>query len=398
MKIAYLDCFSGVSGDMMLAALLACGVSPDDLRSDLAGLSLPGWTLDVENVSVSGIDALDVTVQVSGEQPHRHLEDIERILDQSTLTDNVRQRATAVFVRLAQAEGRVHGCAPEHVHFHEVGAVDAIVDIVGCCCLLDRLGVDAIECASLPMGHGFVTCAHGNIPLPAPAVLEITKNVPVHGVDVEGELVTPTGAALVTVLARAFGPMPAMTQHVVGYGAGKSRFPGQPNLLRVVVGEASPDQSSEEVVVLEANLDDFNPQFYDVLSERLFQRGALDVYLTDVQMKKGRPGVLVTVLAPPARGPELVDTMFAETTTLGLRMQTKRRLCMDREWVSVETRYGKVRVKLGRWRGSVLKAAPEYEDVRACAEQAGVPLMAVHQAAMVAYGEKTDSDGPSGCA
>jgi len=388
MIIAYFDCFSGVSGDMALGALIACGVDADDLRAELARLNLPGWKLDAQPTSLNGIGATDVTVtQTEEPQQGRHLADIEAILTASDLTDNVRQKASAVFRRLAEAEAKVHQTMPDRIHFHEVGAIDAIVDIVGVCIALERLGVEALHCAPLPMSRGFAECTHGTIPLPAPAVLELARGVPVYSVDVEGELVTPTGAALMTTLAHRFGPMPTMTIQTIGYGAGKRRFSNRPNLLRVVIGETVEDAFSgaPEVAVLETNLDDFSPQFYEPLSERLFAAGAMDVFLAPIQMKKGRPATLLTALAPPEKAEALANVIFAETTTLGIRFQTMRRLCLEREWVTVETAYGPIRVKVGRWRGTETTAAPEYEDVKAAARAHNAPIKAVYQAAILAY-------------
>ncbi len=391
MKIAYFDCFSGISGDMTLGALLACGVETEWLRAELQRLNLPGWRLDVEPTSRNGIGATDVTVAITEEQGHgRHLHHIEEILAKSVISPAIQAKALAVFIKLADAEARIHQTTPDRIHFHEVGAVDAIVDIVGSCLLLEKLGVERVVSSPLPMGRGFVECMHGTIPIPAPATLEMLQGVPVYSVDVEGELVTPTGAAILKTLAAGFGPMPAMTVRASGYGAGKKQFGNRPNLLRVILGDTVEDvfSAAPEVTVLETNLDDFSPQFYEPLSERLFAAGALDVYLAPIQMKKGRPATLVTVLAPPEKAEALADIIFTETTTLGIRFNTMRRLCMEREWRAVETPYGSIRIKIGRWKGEEKTAAPEYEDVRAAAERAGAPLKLVLQAAMNAYSQE----------
>ncbi len=389
MRIAYFDCFSGVSGDMTLGALLACGVPEERLRAELDRLKLPGWRLDVVETERNGIGAVDVTVTLTEPQGHgRHLHHIAEILDHSDLPDAVRQKALAVFTRLAEAEAKIHQTTVERIHFHEVGAVDAIVDIVGACAALEYLGVHAVRCSPLPMGRGFVECMHGTIPLPAPAVLELTRDVPVYGEDVEGELVTPTGAALVKTLASGFGAMPPMTVRTAGYGAGKKQFGTRPNLLRVVVGDAveSAFTGAAEVAVLETNLDDLSPQFYESLTERLFEEGALDVFLAPIQMKKGRPATLLTVLCPPERADAIAERVFRETTTLGIRYTTMRRLCLDREWSTVETAYGRIRVKVGKWRGEETTASPEYEDVKAAALAHNVPVKTVYQAALSAFG------------
>ena len=392
MRIAYFDCFSGVSGDMTLGALIACGVSVDDLKADLARLNLPGWELKADSVSRNGIGAIDVTVSLTQKQGHgRHLHHIEEILNAADIPADVRAKARDVFRRLAVAEAKVHQTTVESIHFHEVGAVDAIVDIVGSCFALERLGVERIVCAPLALGHGFVNCAHGMIPLPAPAVVELTTGYPVRSVDVEGETVTPTGAALMTTLAAEFGLIPAMTVRAVGYGAGKSDFGDRPNLLRVVIGDTIDDDTSDEdaIAVIETNIDDMPSQHYELLSERLFAAGAVDVFLTAIQMKKNRPATLVTVLAPEDKVDAVVDVIFTETTTLGVRFRREQRRCQERTWVSVETAYGAIRIKVGSWRGAVKSVTPEYDDAKAAARAYSVPLKAVHEAAMAAYRKYT---------
>lgn len=388
MRTAYFDCFSGISGDMTLGALLACGADPDELTDALGGLGLPGWRLEASSVQRSGIGAVDVRVVLTEKPAHgRHLSDIERLIEAADLPERARDRSLRVFRRLAAAEAAVHQTTPERIHFHEVGAVDAIVDVVGTALLLEQLAIEQVFCAWLPMGHGFVRCEHGVIPVPAPAVVELARGFPVVGVDVEGELVTPTGAAIVTALAAGSGPMPPLSVRAVGYGAGKKAFGGRPNLLRVVIGDAVDAEATGEpdVVEVEANIDDMSPQFYEPLAERLFAAGALDVYLTPVQMKKGRPGVLVTALAARHEARALADVLFAETTTLGVRLSEKRRICLDRRRVEVATAYGPIRVKVGSRAGREVTAAPEYEDVRAAARAHGAPVRTVHEAALRAY-------------
>lgn len=388
MRTLYLDCFSGIAGDMLLGALIACGAEEERLRQELARMAVSGWKLRVEKVERNGIGAVDVSVDVEdGHHHHRHLADIEEIIKGSSLSPQVQERALAVFQRLAAAEAKIHGTTPQKIHFHEVGAVDAIVDIVGTCIGLELLDVEQVISSPLPLGRGFVECAHGTLPLPAPAVLELLQGIPAYGVDLEAELVTPTGAALVSTLATSYGPLPAMAVKAAGYGAGKRQLPDRPNLLRAIVGEmdARFAASAPEVAVLETNLDDLSPQFYDVVTQRLFDAGALDVYLTPVQMKKGRPAVLLTVLADPQRAEALADILFRETTTLGVRFHTLKRLCLEREWQTVSTEYGAIRVKVGRWKGAPTVASPEYEDVKAAALASGAPITKVYQAAQAAY-------------
>lgn len=388
MRIVYLDCIGGISGDMALGALLACGVPPERLTEELGRLNVSGWRIETEAVHVSGIAATRARVVQTDPQPaHRHLAAIEAIIGASSLRDRVRRDSVAVFRRLAEAEARVHGVSPQQVHFHEVGALDAIVDVVGVCALLDLLGIDDVHCSPLPVPHGFVDCAHGRIPVPAPAVVELTKGITTVGVNVEGEMVTPTGAALVAALASRHGPAPAMRTAAAGYGAGTRQWPDRPNLLRAIVGDlVEPHFSgSAEVDIVETNLDDMNPQLYGPTVESLLGAGALDAFLTPVQMKKGRPGTLVTALCVPEMTDAVVDALVRHTTTLGVRCTRARRWCLEREWVPVETPYGAVRVKVGRWKGAETTATPEYEDVRSAASASGVPTRAVYEAAMAAY-------------
>lgn len=388
MKIAYFDCFSGVSGDMALGALLACGADEAAFRQALAGLSVPGYELKIERVTRGGLAATDVDVMLlEHEQGHgRHLSDIAALLERSTLSDAVRHRALAVFGRLADAEAKIHGTTRDQIHFHEVGAVDAIVDIVGVCLLLEMLGVDKAALSALPCGYGTVTCAHGVLPVPAPATLELLSGFPVYPVDIKGELVTPTGAALVTTLAgsEGAGQMPAMRILTSGFGAGKKQFsPDRPNLLRVVLGETeeSTDKTPQTVSVLETNLDDQNPESFELLMERAFAAGALDVFFAPIQMKKNRPATLVTLICPADKVETLAGVLFRETGTFGVRVREQKRLTLTRSWKTVTTEYGPIQVKIGNWHGEDVTASPEYDDCKRAAQAHGVPLRRVFEAA-----------------
>lgn len=394
MKIAYFDCFSGVSGDMTLGALLACGADEALFREKLAKLGVPGYTLHIHRRSVEGLMATDVDVELhENDQGHgRHLSDIEDIYRDSDLSASVREKALAIFTRLAEAEAKVHGTTPDKIHFHEVGAVDAIVDITGTCILLEMLGVEAVCAAPLPMSRGFVDCQHGRMPLPAPATAELLLGLPTYPVAVSGELVTPTGAAIVATLAEGrVGDPPAMTPLSVGYGAGKKDFGAPfPNLLRVFIGEAQEvlsrqaDAAPTVVTVLETNLDDAPGEALGYTQERLLAAGALDVFFVPAQMKKNRPGTLLTVLAAPESADALAGILFAETGTFGVRRTTMERYCLDRTWETVETTFGSVRVKVGLLRGQEVAAAPEYEDCRRLAVEQGVTLREVYRAAQAA--------------
>ncbi len=393
MKIAYFDCFSGVSGDMTLAALLACGADEGRFREGLAALGVPGYELSIQRVTREGLTATDVDVRLlEDEQGHgRRLSDIAQILTASRLSEPVKAQALAVFTRLADAEAKIHGTGREDVHFHEVGAVDAIVDVVGSCLLLEMLGVGRVAVSGLPCGTGMVRCQHGWMPGPAPATLELLQGFPVYPVDIRGELVTPTGAALVTTLADAAtaGRMPAMRVLTSGCGAGKKQFkPDTPNLLRVVLGETdevSSDQTPQTVAVLETNLDDQNPEGFDLVMERAFAAGALDVFFTPIQMKKNRPATLLTVLCPTDRAEALAGVLFRETGTFGVRVREQRRYTLERSWRTVPTEFGPIRLKIGRWRGEEMTSAPEYEDCKAAALAHGVPLRRVYEAALTAH-------------
>jgi uncharacterized protein (TIGR00299 family) protein len=387
MRVAYFDCLNGAAGDMIVAALLDAGADFDRLQADLARLPISGCHLTAYRKSYHGMGATRFEVEVSEPQPERHLRDVAAILVRSELPKPVVERATRVFHRLAVAEGKVHGLPPEQVHFHEVGAVDAIVDVVGAVLCLDQLGIEHLVCSPLPLGSGLVKCEHGMMPVPVPAVIELVRGVPVYDNGEAGELVTPTGAAILTTFAKEFGRLPGMKLVASGCGGG-SREGGQlPNVLRVLVGEASPqtdapparDAHDELVGVIETNIDDQNPQLFEHVTEKLYASGALDVFLTPVIMKKGRPGIKLTVIVPPERHAECQQTVFAETTTIGVRYFTVRRKVLDREIVSVQTDYGPIRVKIARDMGGVSNLSPEYKDCVAAAQARGVPLKQVWQ-------------------
>ena len=384
MKILYFDCFSGVSGDMTLAALLDLGLPLEELQEDLKKLGLKNYSLEVRPGSRSGIAALGLEVKVGPqEEPHRHFSDIREMITRSSLDSGVKDLSLAIFQRLAEAEARVHKKKVEEVHFHEVGAVDSIVDIVGTAIGISSFRPDRIYTSELPMGWGFVNCQHGRLPLPAPATVEVLKGYPVKSVDVEGELVTPTGAAIVSVLSSKVSSFPAMRVGKIGYGMGKKEFPDRPNLLRLVLGESTEAYQADRAMVLESNIDDMNPEFYDYLMERLFQKGALDVSLSPLQMKKNRPGTLLRVIAEEKDADALSELILRESTTLGVRSFPVNRKKLPREVREVETRYGKVRVKIS---GEV-RFQPEYDDCRRIAREKGVPIQDVYWEAM-AQGRK----------
>lgn len=382
MKIAYFDCIGGASGDMILAALLDAGLPEATLHEQLALLRLPGFELRSRRVNKNGFTATKVDVIVADDAPARHLPDIEAVVTGSDLAPAIKQQAIDIFRRLGQVEANIHGVLPEQVHLHELGGLDTIVDVVGTLVGLAALGVERVVASPLPLGRGFIRGAHGQIPLPAPATVALLQDVPIVGRDLDVESVTPTGAALLTSLAESFGPIPAMTLTAVGYGAGGRDTP-IPNLLRLLLGEASaPGQAAvETLALLESNIDDLNPEFYDYVLARCFAAGALDVFFSPIQMKKNRPATLLRVLCRPGQADALRAIIFSETSTLGVRQQWVERHCLARSIETVETAYGPVRVKVARWGEGQAKAAPEYEDCRRLAEAQGVPLRDVYQAA-----------------
>src|ERR1700720_2792990 len=394
-KLAYFDCFSGISGDMMLGALVDAGCDLGLLRSGLQGLQIPNWTLSAEKVWKNGMSATFVRVTAADQTKHRSLSAILEIFDKSPLSNSVRKNAAAIFRKLGEAEARVHDVPLEKIHFHEVGAVDAIVDIVGACIGFYALGIEKFACSPLNIGGGTAKMAHGVLPVPAPATANLLQGKPTYSNGVQRELVTPTGAAIVSTLCDRFGPQPPMTVSAIGYGAGSADLEGQLNVLRIMIGEAAEKTVpgyDQEITVIEANLDDMNPQIYGYFQEKALAAGALDVFTTPVQMKKNRPGTLLTVLCKPADAPTLMSLIFAETTTFGVRTYAAQRRVLPRESVKVTTKFGEVRVKLSRVNGRILHVAPEYDDCRKLAEEKNVPLQRVINEALRSYEQQTGNN------
>jgi len=383
-RVVFLDCVSGVSGDMFVAALLDLGLPLARLKGVLRGLPLRGYSVRTRRVERAGIAATRFVVEAAHEHAHRGRREIESILRRARIPEPVRERALQVVRRLVAAEARVHRIPEERVHLHEVGAVDSIVDIVAAVAGLHLLGVQRLECSALPLGGGMVRSGHGMLPVPAPATVELLRGVPVRSGPVDAELVTPTGAALVATLAARFGPPPAMILDRVGTGAGSREFPGHPNVLRAWSGRIPAAAERADIVLLEATLDDLNPQVYGYLMDRLFEAGALDVYYTPVQMKKNRPGTLVTVLSRPREQAALEELLFEETSTLGVRSWSAGRRELERSTRTVSTPFGRIAVKVGGADGRVLHTAPEYEACARAARRHHVPLKQVQQAALAA--------------
>ena len=379
MKTAYLDCFSGISGDMFLGALLDAGLPFDDLEKTLATLPLEGYALETAREEKQHLFGTRLTVNVDGgKQPARGLHEIDEIVQGGELSPAVKASVMAIFESIALEEGHIHNHPPDKVHFHEVGAVDSIIDIVGVVYGLEFLGITSIYASALPLGSGFVETRHGRIPVPAPATIALLKEVPVYDSGLQYELVTPTGAALITCLSESFGSMPPMMVETVGYGVGTRDLPDRPNLLRILIGREHQEKQVETVVLLEANLDDVNPEWLGFLMEQLLEAGALDVVFFPVQMKKNRPGVLLQVMGLPHQQDQLMDILFRETTTLGVRFRFSQRKTIQGETVEIESPWGMLAVKkvLGQDGSSTLM--PEYEACRKIALEKGMPIKEIY--------------------
>ena len=399
MKIAYLDVFCGISGDMMLGALIDAGVDVEQMKAELAKLPLHGWELQVEAVRTSGLAATRVSVVEAHGHHHHHdheheegrfhahgksCDEVIEIIRGGALEANVVEKAVAVVERIGQAEAKAHGVPREQVHFHELGGIDTIIDIVGAVVGLKLLGIEKLYCSALPVTHGYIDTMHGRLPVPPPAVANLYEGVQTYPLDIEGETVTPTGAGIAVALAEV-GQYPAMRVTKVALGAGHKEFP-IPNLLRLIVGETdeAADLPACEVVLLEANLDDMSGELIGYATEQLFAAGAVDVWATPIYMKKNRPATMLSALASPEKAAAVTDAMLLHTTSFGVRSQRLVRQCLQREHVTVETAYGPVRVKVGKRNGRVMTAAPEYADCVAAAEKSGETLKTVYQAANAA--------------
>jgi hypothetical protein len=384
MKIAYLDCFSGISGDMTIAAFLDAGLSMAALSGELGKLRLKGYEIRKAKAMRGAIAGtrFECLTHAHDSHGHRSLKDILRLIDKSLLNSRVKSNAKRIFENIGAAEAKVHGIKrPESVYLHELGELDSIIDIVGAAIAVDLLGIDEIRSSSVRMGRTFAATMHGNIPIPGPATLEILKGVPVEISEIRAELVTPTGAGIVKTLAKSFGAMPRMKVSAVGYGAGTRDLKEMPNMLRVVIGETLPSFKGDTVTVIEANIDDMNPQYFEYVFERLFAEGALDVFIAPIQMKKSRPAFKLTALCAPADAEKISAAIFAETTTIGVRLYEAGRFTLERRTVKVRTKYGEIKVKLARIPDGGLKISPEYDDCANAARRKKTPLKIVHEEA-----------------
>lgn len=381
MKIAYFDCFSGASGDMILGALIDAGLSLRQLKEELKKLEIPTISLKTKRVLRGGLFGTQVIVEGKGEKKtHRTLKELRRIIDQSGLKPSIKEKTKNILERIASVEARIHRKPKEEVHFHEIGGLDSLVDIVGAIWGVEQLQIQKVYVSPVNVGSGFVRCEHGILPVPAPATLALMEGKPVYSSGVERELLTPTGAALLTFLGSEFGSMPRMRVEKVGYGAGKDDLP-HPNLLRLMIGTLEGLSKDERVMIIETNIDDMNPQFYEYLMEKLLAMGALEVFLTPLIMKKNRPATLLTVLSSAERRSSIIDFLMKETTTLGVRWREEARSCAEREIISLETKYGPVRFKLAKWKEDRVNLSPEYEDCKRLALTQKVPLKEIYEEA-----------------
>ena len=388
MKIAYFDCFSGISGDMTVGALLDAGLKVEALEKELKKLGLSGYRLEVNKVVKKGISATQFKVKIKEEGVERRFRDILDILEKSKLDEEVKRETKKIFFNIAQAESKIHQKDIDKIHFHEIGGLDSIIDITSAVIGIKTLGIEEIYSSALPVGKGFVKCAHGLIPVPAPATLELLKNIPIYSGGIESEMITPTGAAIISTLAKNFGERPLMKIERIGYGAGEKEF-AIPNLLRVSIGEKVLNDGNlkdgyvnDEAVLIETNVDDMNPEFYDYIMDQLFSQGALDVFLTPIQMKKNRPAHMLSVVVYEQDLRGMLEVLFSESTTLGVRIREIKRLRLTQQNFIAETKYGKIKVKVGIFEGEIKNIAPEYEDCKKMAKQHQVPLKEVYEEAM----------------
>ena len=377
MKTAYFDAFSGLSGDMIVGAILDCGADFAQLERAISAVPIKGYRLSTRRKASSGISALKFDVEVTEPQPERHFGEIRTMIDSSSLADTVKRRAIEIFQVLANAEAKIHNTTPDHVHFHEVGAVDSIIDIIGTAWGLEQLGVDDLIVSPLPTGRGFARSQHGVIPVPAPATAELLTGFAVKVGDGGAEMVTPTGAAVLRALARSAEIPLNFEIEKIGYGAGTRDLDDRPNVLRLMLGRERLTLDTDTMLEISANIDDLNPQIYDHVMDRLFAAGARDVTLTPTIMKKGRPAITLSVIADPANRDTLAKIIFTETTTIGLRYHPISRLKLSREIKEVETQYGKIRVKISGGHGNAITITPEYEDCRRLAAQLNIPLRTI---------------------
>ncbi len=392
MRTLYFDCFAGASGNMILGALIDAGLEPERLVKEIEKLGFDGYEIEITKVDRSGISSTHVDVRVPQENKHRHLHHIEKIIDDSELTDSVKDRAKKIFLRLAEAEAKVHGIDVAKVHFHEVGAMDAIIDVVGACIGFEMLGIEQFACSKIHVGSGFVMMEHGKFPVPPPAVAGLLAGVPIYSTEIEGELMTPTGAAIISTSSTSYGVIPHLAVEATGYGAGTRKYELFPNALRIMIGEVRSEANSEALLQLETNIDDSSPQDLGHLMDRAFEIGVLDCWFTPIHMKKNRLAVKVSLLVRAEDRVKCLDLLYSETTTIGVRVIPVERHSLPREEYTVETKFGTVRVKASS-HGSRSTVTPEYDDVKRLATEHNVPLREVRSSVLQVF-EATNSERP----
>ncbi len=392
MKIAYFDCFSGISGDMILGACVDAGLDINFLREQLSQLDLCGYEISAEKVKRAGISGTKVHVTVSPKDKHEHksgshnhhhdshlkLSDIRTIIERSNLNHDIKVASIKIFTKLAEAEAKVHDTSTEKVHFHEVGATDSIIDIVGSVIAIKQLGIEKIYFSPIPTGHGYTKCEHGTFPVPAPATAELLKTHLLKSIDIEKELTTPTGAAIITTLGEGIKTNPEMRVLEICYGAGSNDNPAVPNLLRILIGESIQNVKSDEIWIVETNIDNMSSEILGYTMDKLFEAGAVDVYFTSIQMKKGRPGTIISAIVSELNLASVESVLFNQTTTFGIRKYKVIRTVLNREFKEVDSRFGKIKVKIGRFNGDIKSISPEYEDCKKIAEEKSIPLKEVY--------------------
>jgi uncharacterized protein (TIGR00299 family) protein len=395
MKTLYFDCFAGASGDMILGALVALGVDKNELIEQIRLLDVSDFDIEFTKMDKSGISAIHAEVKVPPEHAHRHLHHIEKIINNSRLGEKIKRRAIEIFTNLAEAEAKIHGIEIGKVHFHEVGAMDAIVDVIGACVAFELLGIERFVCSKIHVGSGSAQMAHGKFPVPPPAITELLKDAPIYSTEIEGELITPTGAAIIATVCDEFGAIPEMIIERTAYGAGTRDYEKFPNVLRLMLGETEnelrvtndelrdeyqkPKTKNQNLILLETNLDDLSPQILGYVMERAFESGALDCWFTPIQMKKNRPATMVSILCAKDDKETLTELLYTETSTLGVRIKEIERNCLPRETIKTQTEFGAVDVKVARYKGKIVNAKPEYEQIREIALQSKKSLREIER-------------------